>query len=182
MSEHVGTPPGGSPLSLIPAWTERPLQRRGFNPSLGLELADASDCNGFLRWKQALYAIGMPGRKGREGKKLDGMDGLKTEGVLILFSSLFHFCAAIHVCVGSLSFLAVLASCPLSPPTHPRPLILMLSCWFLTHGLALGLKGKGGLRTHPAARPAFFVSVSPSFSAPWVWNLDWVKVPRACAF
>lgn len=69
-SGHGETPPGGSPLPfLIPApWTKPPLQQRHCNPSLGLELADVTDCNDFLHLKQASHAIGVPGRKVR-GKK-----------------------------------------------------------------------------------------------------------------
>lgn len=61
-------------------------------------------------------------RKGGE-IKIDGTDGLKSEGVLILFGSFFHFRAAIHISVGSLfsGSVGLLPTVPIHPSTHPLP-------------------------------------------------------------
>lgn len=82
-----------------------------------------------------------------EKEKRNRWDGLETERVLILFSSvLFRFCASFHV--GDCSLSSGGGGLPptvASPPPPPCSFILMLSCWFPTHGLASGLKDKGGL-------------------------------------
>lgn len=85
--------------------------------------------------------------KEEEKEKRNRRDGLETERVLILFSSvLFCFCAAFHVGYRSLSSGGGgLPPTVASPPLPLCSFILMLSCWFPSHGLALGLEGKGGL-------------------------------------
>lgn len=56
----------------------------------------------------------------------------------------------------------------------------MLSCWFLTHGLALGLKGKGGCEPPPPSRQARFVVISISLlPGPEGLESDRVKAPPA---
>lgn len=93
----------------------------------------------------------------KEKEKRNRRDGLETERVLILFSSvLFCFCAAFHVGYRSLSSgSGGLPPTVASPPPPPCSFILMLSCLVPVTWSGFGFGGQGWLVSTPSRQARF---------------------------